>query len=85
MPRSIVIYGPKGCGKTQNAEALRKTYGMRTTHDSADMPFGGKAPMNNALILTEEPDGWSDFKTIPYATAIAKARKAGHSIITPNQ
>lgn len=24
---SVIIYGPQGCGKTRNAEALRKAFG----------------------------------------------------------
>ncbi len=33
MNRSIVIYGPQGCGKTRNAEAIAAFYGLKVMGD----------------------------------------------------
>lgn len=52
--QSIVIYGPKACGKTTHAEQLRKHLGLDTVVDDWD----GRAryPATGALVLTNHPD-----------------------------
>lgn len=52
--RSIVIYGPRGCGKTKHAEQLRVHFELETTVDDWD---GVSAyPREGALVLTSNPD-----------------------------
>ena len=34
MNQSVIVYGPQGCGKTTNAEALRKHFGLRKYVDN---------------------------------------------------
>lgn len=36
---SIIIYGPPGCGKTRNAERLRRHFGMHEIVDDGSDPF----------------------------------------------
>jgi len=52
--RSIVIYGPRACGKTTHAEQLRAHFDLETTVDDWD---GVSAyPRKGALVLTSNPD-----------------------------
>lgn len=52
--RSIVIYGPRACGKTTHAEQLRVLFELETTVDDWD---GVSAyPREGALVLTSNPD-----------------------------
>lgn len=52
--RSIVIYGPRACGKTTHAEQLRVHFELETTVDDWD---GVSAyPLEGALVLTSNPD-----------------------------
>lgn len=52
--RSIVIYGPRACGKTTHAEQLRVHFELETTVDDWD---GVSAyPREGALVLTGNPD-----------------------------
>jgi hypothetical protein len=55
MPASVIIQGPQGCGKTRNAEALRKHYKLsRVVDTGADLsrPFY-RVPVNDVLVLTD--------------------------------
>lgn len=36
---SIIIYGPQGCGKTKNAEKLRRFFGMDEIVDDEGDPY----------------------------------------------
>jgi RecA/RadA recombinase len=52
--RSIVIYGPRACGKTTHADQLRAHFDLETTVDDWD---GVSAyPREGALVLTSNPD-----------------------------
>jgi tRNA A37 N6-isopentenylltransferase MiaA len=52
--RSIVIYGPRACGKTTHADQLRAHFDLETTVDNWD---GVSAyPREGALVLTSNPD-----------------------------
>ncbi|MEN5425932.1 hypothetical protein ABE522_06115 [Stenotrophomonas pennii] len=52
--RSIVIYGPRACGKTTHAEQLRVHFELETTVDDWD---GVSAyPREGALVLTSNPE-----------------------------
>jgi hypothetical protein len=50
MEKSLVIYGPQGCGKTQNAEKLRKRYGLREVVDGWEP--GQPTRISGVLYLT---------------------------------
>lgn len=50
MKRSVIVFGPKGSGKTQHAEALRQHFGMERIVDNWDgsRPY----PSYDCLVLT---------------------------------
>ena len=50
---SIIVYGPQACGKTTNAEALAKHFGLNKIHDEW-MPSVTSVEKQNTLILTNE-------------------------------
>jgi adenylate kinase family enzyme len=31
--KSVVVYGPQGCGKTQHADRLQKHFGLHSVHE----------------------------------------------------
>ena len=37
---SIIVYGPRGCGKTLNAARLRDFFKLRNFHDQYPNPYG---------------------------------------------
>jgi shikimate kinase len=42
MARSIILYGPQGCGKTRNSSRIARAYGLTVIVDEAGeaaMPF----------------------------------------------
>lgn len=57
--KSVIIYGPQGCGKTRNAEKLMKHFGLSKSED-LDPPIkrkyrenhGGKIAQVDVLYLT---------------------------------
>lgn len=49
---SVVIYGPPGCGKTRNAQALAKHFGLRIILDEWNIRKPGIPPADT-LVLTE--------------------------------
>ena len=52
MTRTIVVYGPKGCGKTTNAERLREKFGCFGVLDEVQNGFYVKG----YLHLTSMPE-----------------------------
>lgn len=54
MNRSIVIYGPHRCGKTQNAQKLREHFQLQDVLD--DWDGHTRYPPENTLVLTSNPD-----------------------------
>lgn len=56
-PRSVIVYGPQACGKTRNAERLRKGFGMDRVID--DWRVGDIIPQRGALVLTNDPASMS--------------------------
>jgi hypothetical protein len=50
--KSVIVYGPQGCGKTLNAEQIRKALGLKKVLDEwiPEQPF----PKDDTLVLTEE-------------------------------
>lgn len=49
--RSIIIEGPQGCGKTLNAEAIRKHFGMKECIDADEVRIK-PIPTEDCLILS---------------------------------
>ncbi|WP_082576615.1 hypothetical protein [Lysobacter sp. Root604] len=54
MSKSIVVYGPMASGKTLNATALCKAYGLRRVVELDDRPLDGKRQLSaeGVLMLT---------------------------------
>ena len=79
--RSVVIYGPQGCGKTRNAETLRTAYRLDRVIEADD--HNGRSPLDvpatGALVLVCDP---ADIRipegvvTLPFNTAMRRV-KAG--------
>lgn len=56
MPQSIIVHGPQGCGKTRNAQALMRKYGLRRVIELDNQtPRPSVLPANNALVLSSAP------------------------------
>lgn len=49
---SVIVYGPKGCGKTTNRELFLKTWGLRASVELDEQPRGFKLPSHEVLALT---------------------------------
>ena len=49
-PRSCLVHGPKGCGKTRNAQTIAKALGLNQIHD--DWQAGAPVPLLDTLVLT---------------------------------
>lgn len=47
---SVVVHGPQACGKTYNAEKLRKFFGLKDIADS----WVGDFPLQDTLVLTND-------------------------------
>ena len=57
---NVIIYGPQGCGKTRNAEALAAHFGCTSIVDNWD---GESEVPDGALALTSEP---APFPFVPF-------------------
>lgn len=79
MKKSVIVYGPQGCGKTRNAEALMTAYDCDSVHD--DDLFGVKgfkfAPDAGILYLTNAPKVLRQYPlhAVDYAVAIKGVRQ----------
>lgn len=49
-PRSCLVHGPAGCGKTHNAQAIAKALGLG--HILDDWEAGAPVPLLDTLVLT---------------------------------
>lgn len=61
MP-AIIIYGPKGSGKTYNAEAFARHYGKTNIQDTDGFPVPNRVP-SDTLVLTTDRPAWDDPRT----------------------
>jgi hypothetical protein len=52
--KSVIVYGPQGCGKTRNAEKIRSHFGLKYILDG--FTPGDQAPREDTLILTSAID-----------------------------
>lgn len=76
--KSVVVFGPQGCGKTLNAEKLRRHFGLQTVIDNG-WDWNTPVPREGALVLTNmQPTERfaSDRNVFAYADAIAAANAA---------
>jgi len=48
--QNVVVHGPMACGKTRNAQALKRHFGLQHVVDDYYPMF--KAPKSDTLILT---------------------------------
>lgn len=74
MAKSIIVFGPQGCGKSLNAELLRKAFGLDLVDDTT--PSALSMLPTGVLYLTEEIPKWllpSEAKILcmPYGEAMA--------------
>lgn len=72
---SVVVHGPKACGKTHNAELLRRHF--KCEHVMDNFCYGQRVPPFNTLVLAEEPvlrHLPPKVQVVPYADAIKLAR-----------
>lgn len=51
-PLSVIVYGPQACGKTRNAERLRKGFGLDRVMD--DWDGREQIPPRGVLVLTND-------------------------------
>lgn len=58
MSRSVVIYGPHLCGINANAQELREHFGLQAVLE--DLDGHSSYPLDNTLVLTENPDAVAD-------------------------
>jgi DNA replication protein DnaC len=76
--KSYIVFGPQGCGKTTNAQAIASALGLKKIVDNwqQDTPVPP-----DALVLTSHdgPFSHSPRRVLTYAAAIAmvKSRKTG--------
>ena len=49
-PRSCIVHGPAGCGKSTNAQAIAKALGLSHIHDN--WAAGAPVPLLDTLVLT---------------------------------
>lgn len=83
--KSIIVFGPQGCGKTRNARAIADHYGLRSIFDDASFNTIqdwknakklAKSKSGPALFLTNAPlfaGETRHFQAIPYTDAAAAA------------
>ncbi len=58
MSRSVVIYGPHLFGKNAYAQELREHFGLQAVIE--DWDGQSSYPLDNTLVLTENPDAVAD-------------------------
>ncbi len=81
MEKSIVVYGPKGCGKTRNAKAIAKAFGLGDIVDDWEprTPVLKRQSVNTLFLTNVAPYG-SEFSRRIYTfdEAMARVRKLAH-------
>lgn len=50
-PRSCIVHGPVGCGKSTHAQAIAKALGLSQIHDN--WAAGAPVPLLDTLVLTD--------------------------------
>lgn len=77
LPRSVVVFGPKGCGKTTHAGSIAAALGLTQIIDDGEMTQ--KFPAFGALVLTNETpcEGAFNLRTMTFDEAAQAARVPG--------
>lgn len=84
---SVIVYGPRGCGKTRNAEALRKAYRCASIVDEAGdcYPRGQVNALlldaGSTLYLTSFPPPYNrkhrlSRHVVPFSIAICQVKES---------
>jgi len=69
MKPSVIVYGPKACGKTTNGAALAKFFGLETVVELEEVRKGETVPAYGALVLT-----YTEGKTVGAFSQLLNAR-----------
>lgn len=69
-PRSCLVHGPAGCGKTTNAPAIAKALGLSQVLDNWDA--GTPVPLLDTLVLTnaDNPAWYFDGRVMTFDQAM---------------
>lgn len=71
---SIVLYGPRGCGKTSNAPAIAEAYGLTKIVEGEDLAYLPRARRKlspvGVLLICEEPLEYSSFRKVSFEEAM---------------
>ncbi|MNJ10741.1 hypothetical protein D3C77_49050 [compost metagenome] len=52
MKPTVIVYGPKGCGKTRNRDRFLKAWGLRASVELDEQRRGFPVPAYETLVLT---------------------------------
>ncbi|MFP5426382.1 MAG: AAA family ATPase [Gammaproteobacteria bacterium] len=58
--KSVLVYGPEGCGKTTHAAVIAKALGLSKIHD--DWQPGTPVALLNTLVLTSNCENGGHFQ-----------------------
>ncbi|WP_256679998.1 hypothetical protein [Pseudomonas sp. Marseille-P9899] len=77
LPKSVLVHGPMGCGKSHNATAIASALGLKHVRD--DWKPGHPVPLLDTLVLTNAPTPEWHFKgrVMTYAQAMHVAQQQG--------
>lgn len=69
-PRSCIVYGPAGCGKSTHAHAIAKALGLSRIHDN--WAAGAPVPLLDTLVLTDadNPAWYFNGRVLTYTQAM---------------
>ncbi|WP_217476584.1 hypothetical protein [Stutzerimonas stutzeri] len=72
--KSYLVYGPKACGKTRNANAIASALGLKNILD--DWEPGMHAPAKDTLVLTNSEGPFAPFerRIMSYKDAMKRVR-----------
>lgn len=74
MNKSVIIYGPQGCGKTINVKGFCEVFGLNQHMDLADAkmyPYMGQVPVFGHVILAiEKPKNVYGLRCIDFESAL---------------
>lgn len=75
-PRSCLVHGPVGCGKTRNARAIAKALGVSRILD--DWRAGAPVPLLDTLVLTnaDNPSWYFKGRVMTFDQAIQLASRS---------
>lgn len=75
--KSVLVYGPQGCGKTTHAREIAKALGLSKIHD--DWQPGTPVALLNTLVLTSNCKSHTPFqrRIMSFDQAMQVARQEG--------